>query len=302
MTRISAGPLRRGAFAAAFVACIAASPALAQEPGEIVAKVGDTTITEADIAFASRDFSAQLAQVPPTQWRKVLTDVVVDMKVMANAAAAAGIAEEEDFKRQVEFLKMRALRNALLVREVEDKVTDADVQAAYDKEFADFKGDEERKARHILLKTKDEAVAAIAELDGGRDFSDLAKEKSTGPSGPSGGDLGYFTRGRMVKEFEDAAFALEAGSYTKEPVETQFGWHVIKVEDVRTQAAPELSEVQERLRQDLLRERYNTLMTDLKANTTIEIVAAEPEAPTEGEAPADGDAPAADEKPAKDGN
>lgn len=292
MTRISAGPLRRGAFAAAFVACIAASPALAQEPGEIVAKVGDTTITEADIAFASRDFSAQLAQVPPTQWRKVLTDVVVDMKVMANAAAAAGIAEEEDFKRQVEFLKMRALRNALLVREVENKVTDTDVQAAYDKEFADFKGDEERKARHILLKTKDEAVAAIAELDGGRDFSDLAKEKSTGPSGPSGGDLGYFTRGRMVKEFEDAAFALEAGSYTKEPVETQFGWHVIKVEEARKQPAPALADVRDQLRQQLLRARYAEVLADLKAKTSIEVMAEETPAEA-GEAPAEGgEAPA----------
>ncbi|WP_417769354.1 peptidylprolyl isomerase [Stappia sp.] len=289
MTRNFAATVRRAAFAATIAGSLAGTGALAQEqatdPGEVVARVGESTVTEADIAFASQDFSEQLSQVPPTQWRKVLTDVVVDMKVLANAAEEAGIADEDGFKRQVEFLTMRALRNAYLAREIEGKVSDEAVQAAYDKEFADYAGEEERKASHILLKSKEEAEAVIAELDGGRDFAELAKEKSTGPSGPNGGDLGYFTRGRMVPEFEKAAFELEVGKHTAEPVETQFGWHVIKVEDARKQPAPDIADVRDRLRQQLLRARYSEVLEELKAKTTIEVTATE----TEGEAPAAGD-------------
>lgn len=275
------------------VAVPAHTAAQAQEPGDVVARVGDATVTEADIAFASRDFADQLRQVPPTEWRAILTDVMVDMQVMANAARAAGIDKEEDFAAQVAFLTTRALRNAYLAREVEQKVTDADVQAAYYKEFANYAGEEERRARHILVETKEAAEAIIKELEGGADFATLASTKSTGPSGPNGGDLGYFTRGQMVEPFETAAFALEVGQFSKEPVETQFGWHVIKVEDARKQPAPELDAVRDRIRQELLRARYAQVMDELKANTTIEVIGAAT-APGTASEPATGDAPKAD--------
>ncbi|WP_037546681.1 peptidylprolyl isomerase [Stappia stellulata] len=278
MTPRFAATLQRATVALAFASGLGLAAAQAQEPGDAVATVGESVITEADIAFASQDFAEQLANVPQGQWRKVLTDIVIDMQLMANAAEEADIDDEDDFQRQVDFLTMRALRNAYLVREVENKVSDEMVQAAYDKEFADYAGEDERKARHILLESKEEAEAVIEALEDGGDFVELAKEKSTGPSGPNGGDLGYFTRGRMVKEFDDAAFALEVGAFTKEPVQTQFGWHVIKVEDARTQPAPELDDVRDRLRQDLLRARYAEVMDALKANTTIEVVAEEPAA------------------------
>ncbi len=251
---------------------VAINPVYAQEAGDVVAKVGDSEVTEADIAFASQDFASQLQQVPPPQWRGILADIVVDMEVMANAARAAGIDKEDDFERQVDFLRMRALRNAYIVREVENKVTDADVKAAYDKEFTNYSGEEEISARHILVKTREEAEAIVKELDGGKDFADLAKEKSTGPSAPNGGSLGFFSRGQMVKPFEDVAFQLEVGTFSKEPVETQFGWHVIKVDEKRQQSAPELPAVEERIRQELLRARYEEVMTQLKADTTIEIL------------------------------
>ncbi|MBA5778706.1 peptidylprolyl isomerase [Stappia sp. F7233] len=285
-----------GTLAAALVAAATLSASLssvyAQEAGDVVARVGDSEVTEADLAFASQDFATQLQQLPPTQWRGVLTDIVVDMEVMANAAKAAGIDKEEDFQRQLDFLKLRALRNAYLVREVENKVTDADVKAAYDQEFENYSGEDEISASHILLKTKEEAEAAIKELEGGKDFAELAKEKSTGPSGPNGGSLGYFTRGQMVKPFEDAAFELEVGAITKQPVETQFGWHVIKVEDKRTQPAPELPAVSERIRQDLLRNRYAEVMEKLKAETKIEILE-----PAAEEQPQDGSEGGAQETP-----
>lgn len=291
-----ARPLAVGVLLAGFLAFVAIQPLHAQQAGDVVAKVGDSEVTEADIAFASQDFAAQLQQVPPTQWRGILADIVIDMEVMANAARAAGIDKEEDFERQVEFLRMRALRNAYIVREVENKVTDADVQAAYDKEFANYSGEEEISARHILVKTRQEAEAIVKELDSGKDFAELAKEKSTGPSGPNGGSLGFFSRGQMVKPFEDAAFELEVGTFTKEPVETQFGWHVIKVEDKRQQPAPELPAVEDRIRQELLRARYDEVMTQLKTEMAIEILdpalkKGEPESTGESSGESSGETP-----------
>ncbi|MXN65179.1 peptidylprolyl isomerase [Stappia sp. GBMRC 2046] len=250
---------------------MAAQEAAAQEADDVLAKVGDREVTEADIAFASQEFAGQLRNIPPNQWRSILTDTVVDMEVMAAAARQAGIDKEPDFERQMDFLRMRALRNAYIVREVEDKVTEADVKAAYDKEFESYSGEEEVSARHILLETEEDAKAVIDELDAGKDFAELAKEKSTGPSGPNGGDLGYFTKGRMVPEFEEAAFAMEKGAHSAEPVKTQFGWHVIKVEDRRTQPAPELPAVEQRIRQDLVRAKYAEVLEKLKSETQIEI-------------------------------
>ncbi|MEE4012722.1 peptidylprolyl isomerase [Roseibium sp. FZY0029] len=244
----------------------------AAEPDDVVAKVGDTEITEADLAFAAQDLGKELQRFPPAQWRKLLLDVMVDMELMAHAAREEGLDKDPDFQRQLDFLKLRALRNAYLAQKIDGEVTDEEVQAAYDKEFADFEGAEEINARHILVKEKAEAEAIIAELDGGADFAELAREKSTGPSGPNGGSLGYFVKGQMVPPFEAAAFALEPGTYTKEPVETQFGWHVIKLEDKRRQEKPAFEEVANGLRQQLMRERYDARMAELKDQVAVEIV------------------------------
>ena len=244
----------------------------AAEPDDVVAKVGDTEITEADLAFAAQDLGKELQRFPPAQWRKLLLDVMVDMELMAHAAREDGLDKDPDFERQLDFLKLRALRNAYLAQKIDGAVTDEEVQAAYDKEFADFEGPEEINARHILVKEKAEAEALIAELDGGADFAELAREKSTGPSGPNGGSLGYFVKGQMVPPFEAAAFALEPGTYTKEPVETQFGWHVIKLEDKRRQEKPAFEEVANGLRQQLMRERYDARMAELKDQVAVEIL------------------------------
>ncbi|WP_150524070.1 peptidylprolyl isomerase [Roseibium sediminis] len=257
----------------------------AAEPGDVIAKVGETEITEADIAFAAQDLGQELQRFPPSQWRGILLDVIVDMQLLAQAAREAEIEKDPDFQKQLEFLKLRALRNAYIAQKIEGGVTEDDVKAAYEKEFADFEGDEEINARHILVKEKAEAEAIIKELEGGADFIELAKEKSTGPSGPNGGDLGFFVRGQMVKPFEDAVFALEPGAITKEPVETQFGWHVIKLEERRRQPKPSLEDVAQGLRQQLARDQYTKIMDDLKSRVTVEILDEDLKKP-EGEAPA----------------
>ncbi|CTQ77216.1 peptidylprolyl isomerase [Roseibium alexandrii] len=244
----------------------------AAEPDDVVAKVGDAVITEADIAFAAQDLGQELQRFPAAQWRQLLLDVMIDMELLALAAKNDGLDQDPDFKKQLEFLELRALRNAYLGQKINASITDADVKTAYDKEFADFEGPEEINARHILVEDKAAAEALITELDGGADFAELAKEKSTGPSGPNGGDLGYFAKGQMVPPFEEAAFALEPGSFTKEPVETQFGWHIIKVEDKRRQEKPALDTVEANLRQQLARERYEARMVELKDEYAVEIL------------------------------
>ena len=277
-------PLRMVMIPAVAVA-LGVSSVSAAEPGDVIAKVGDTEITEADIAFAAQDLGQELQRFPPAQWRGILLDVIVDMKLLAQAACEAEIEKDPDFQKQLEFLQLRALRDAFIAQKIEGGVSEDDVKAAYEKEFADFEGDEEINARHILVKEKAEAEAIIKELEGGADFIELAKVKSTGPSGPNGGDLGFFVRGQMVKPFEDAVFALEPGAITKEPVETQFGWHVIKLEERRRQPKPSLEDVAQGLRQQLARDHYTKIMEDLKSRVTVEILDEDLKKP-EGEAPA----------------
>lgn len=244
----------------------------AAEPGDVVARVGDAEITEADIAFAAQDLGQQLQRFPPNQWRAILLDVVVDMELLAQAARQDGLDQDPGFKNQLEFLELQALRNAYISQKIDSLITDEALKAAYEAEFKDFEGPEEVNARHILVSDKAEAEALIKELDGGADFVELAKEKSTGPSGPNGGDLGYFGKGQMVKPFEDVVFTLEPGEYTKEPVETQFGWHVIKLENKRRQEKPAFETVAGDLRQRLIREQYEAKMAELKDAIAVEVL------------------------------
>ncbi|MEP4032103.1 peptidylprolyl isomerase, partial [Roseibium polysiphoniae] len=214
----------------------------------------------------------ELQRFPPAQWRAILLDVLVDMELLAQAAKTAEIDKDADFQKQVDFLTLRALRNAYLAQKIDGAVSDDDLKAAYEKEYADFEGPEEMKARHILVKEKAEAEAVIEQLEGGADFAELAKEKSTGPSGPNGGDLGFFAKGQMVPAFEEAALKLETGSFTDEPVETQFGWHVILLEEKRRQEKPTFEAVSANLRQQLIRDLYTKTMDELKAEHPVEIL------------------------------
>lgn len=260
------------------------------QDGTPVATVGDLTITAGDMAQAEADFAQELAQVPAERRQSILIDVLVDMALLAKAAEAAGLDKAPDFQRRLAFLRTRALRNLYVEKQIVGTITPDDIKAEYDKQLAEFQPLEEISARHILVASKEEAEALIAELDGGKDFAELAKEKSTGPSGPSGGDLGRFSRGRMVPDFEAAAFELEAGAHSAEPVQTQFGWHVIKVEEKGESSPPPLAQMEEQVRAALVRQNFETVMTRLRAQTPVEIVgaAAQENAPAEGSGEAGG--------------
>lgn len=242
---------------------------------DAIAKVGDAVITERELAFATADLGQQFAQVPEDQRRAAILNALIDIKVLASAAESKGLDQDETFKARMTFLRSRALHNSYYQDAVLSKIDDAALQTRYDKEIAALPKSEEVSARHILVKTEEEAKAIIEELDGGADFVVLAKSKSTGPSGPNGGDLGYFGKGQMVPEFEAAVFALEKGQYTKVPVQTQFGWHVIKKEDQRIAEPPGFDDVKEQIRQMLARERYLELVKQSRSDTTIEVLDAD---------------------------
>ncbi len=266
----------RAVAGAAAIALVAASTAIAQsaatEDNTPVAKVGDLTITAGDVAQAEADFSQELAQVPAERRKTILIDVLVDMSLLARAAESAGLHEGPGFQRRLEFLRTRALRNLYVEKEIVGTVTPDAIKVEYDRQTADFDPQDEISARHILVASEEEAQALIAELDAGKDFADLAREKSTGPSGPSGGDLGRFGRGQMVPDFEGAAFGLEAGKHSAEPVQTQFGWHVIKVEEKGKSSPPTLAQMEDQVRSALVRQKFEAVMSKLRAETPVEII------------------------------
>lgn len=176
-----------------------------------------------------------------------------------------------EFKNRLEFIVDRELHNAYFKKHVVDTITDADIKTRYDAEVAKLPPVEEVRARHILVKTEDEAKAVIKELGEGKDFAELAKAKSTDPNKSDGGDLGYFKKGMMVPEFETAAFAMNKGDVSKEPVKTQFGFHVIKVEDKRKAPPPEFEQVKDQVKQIVLRDKYMEILKSTKAAAKIEI-------------------------------
>jgi peptidyl-prolyl cis-trans isomerase C len=249
----------------------AAAPAAEITPLTVVATVGGEPITEADISFAAEDLAQELQQMPAEQRKAFLVTVLIDMKVMARAAREQKMDETDLFKQRLQYLEDRALRRAYFGEKIATGVTPEALQAAYDTFKASFQGQEEVHARHILVATEDEAKAIKAELDGGKDFAQLATEKSTDPSAKqNGGDLGFFAKGMMVKPFEDAAFTMEVGAISN-PVQSDFGWHVIKLEEKRTSQPPSMEQIAPQLQQQVMFKNFEDQVAALKAGVAIEI-------------------------------
>lgn len=243
-----------------------------RDPAAVVATVNGKPVTEADLSLAEQDMSAQFAQMPEEQRRAAALSAIMEIRLMAEKATTDGLDKDADFQRRLAFLNERALHSAVIDKDVSGAITDADIRAAYDKQIAATPPANEVKARHILVKTKEEADAIIKELDAGKSFEDIAKEKSTDQgSGAKGGDLGYFSAGQMVPEFEKAAFELNVGEYTKVPVQSQFGFHIIKVEDKRQQQPPAFDQVKDQFRQVVLRDKYFALVKSLRDAATVDI-------------------------------
>jgi peptidyl-prolyl cis-trans isomerase C len=246
------------------------APAFAQED-KVVAKVGTLEITQSELDLAVQNLDPQLAQLPDEQKKVAALSGAIDVKLLASGALAEGVDKTEDFKKRMAYIGDRELHNSFFRKHVVEATTDAEVKARYDKEIAALPKQEEVKAAHILVKTEDEAKAIIAKLDKGEDFATLAKENSQDSNKDDGGDLGWFGPGRMVPEFEEAAFGLEKGAYTKAPVKTQFGFHIIKVEDKRDAPPPAFDQVKDQVKQLVMRDKYVAILEKAKAEQKVEI-------------------------------
>lgn len=265
---------------AAFVAVVAMSAVpqalLAQDqaglpgPDSVIATVDGDTITEADLAFAAEDLAQELSNVPAAERRSFLASVLIDMKVMAKAARAENMQDSEVFRRRQRYLEDRALRRAYFAEKIGSQVTLEAIQELYQDLIADFKPQEEIRARHILVAEEDDANTIRAEIEAGKPFEIAASENSIDGSAQNGGDLGYFVRGQMVPPFEQAAFALEVGQVSA-PVQSQFGWHLIKLEDRRQSAPPPLEQISAQLQQQVLIKAFDAAISELKAGAAITI-------------------------------
>jgi peptidyl-prolyl cis-trans isomerase C len=249
-----------------------AAPAVAPDPNKVIATIDGQPVTEGDLEMALASVDQQYQQLPPEQRRAAAFMAILEIKLAAAKAVAEGLDKDADFQRRMAFLRERALHSEVIDKDIGAKITDEEIRARYDKQISETPPTNEIKARHILVKTKEEADAIIKQLDGGADFVKLANEHTTDPSGKTtGGDLGYFAQGQMVPEFEKAAFALEVGAYTKEPVQSQFGWHIIKVDDKRAQQPPAFDAIKEQIRNLVYREKYFAMVDEMRKASKVDV-------------------------------
>jgi peptidyl-prolyl cis-trans isomerase C len=260
------------AFALAALALPAAAQLkpLAPAGDPVVAKVNGQEIKRSDVSVAIQNLPTQYQSMPFEALFLPVLNRLIEGHLLAGAAEKAKVGDEPDVKRRVAFARDRILQDVYLNREVEKGLTDAKLRAFYDKQVKEQPPAEEVRARHILVKTEDEAKAALAEITKGADFAEVAKKRSTDGSAAQGGDLGYFTADQMVPEFSKAAFELKKGEVSKAPVKSQFGFHLIKVEDKRTQKMPTFEESKDELRSALAQEVAQGVVDVLRKDAKIE--------------------------------
>jgi peptidyl-prolyl cis-trans isomerase C len=236
-----------------------------------VARVNGADVSESEFAYAEAEVGAEIAGLPAEARRRVLLEYLVEAHLFADAAAKGQLGAGKEFEERLAYYKLRALRDTFYEKKVRDAVSDAQAKAAYQEQIAKIPAEPEVRARHILVKSEEEAKELIKQLKAGADFLELAKKNSTGPSADSGGDLGYFSRGQMVKPFEDAAFTLKPGEISA-PIQTEFGWHVIKVEDKRNHPVPTFEDVKDQLVASLVQNQLKTVVQGLRGSAKIEVV------------------------------
>ena len=255
---------------AGIVLALAPAEAPAQGSDPVAARVNGLEVRQSDLNIAEEEFGASIPGDSSAEKRDALIGYYTDMILLARAAEGKGLGSTTEFAKKLQFAKAKLLMETLLKDEAKAAVTDAALRKVYDQAVKDMGKEEEVHARHILLKTEDEAKAVLAELKKGGDFEKLAKEKSTDPSAKTnGGDLGYFGKEQMVPEFAEAAFKLNKGDLS-DPVKSQFGWHVIRQEDKRTKPVPEFDKVKPQLVQFVVRNAQAELINKLRKDANIE--------------------------------
>ncbi|HER27738.1 MAG TPA: peptidylprolyl isomerase [Rhodospirillales bacterium] len=255
----------------AVVGLIALSPALAKEHIDpVVATVDGKQILRSDVDAARQRLPEKFKALPFEAVFGFLVNSLIDSKLVVAEARKIKLDESEEFKRTLARIEEQVLERTFLAAYIENRITEQDLKVRHQEMIKNATVQDEIRARHILLETEAQAREVIAELVGGADFAELAKSRSKGPSGKSGGDLGYFGKGQMVEAFSTAAFALEKGAYTREPVQTQFGWHVIKLEDRRKVEPISFADAEPQLRQELSQQIGADFLQNIRQAATVE--------------------------------
>jgi peptidyl-prolyl cis-trans isomerase C len=258
--------LAAGCLAMSVMALVAA-PARAED--KVLAKVNGSEIRQSDVALAEEELGPSLAQMDPSTKEENVLSFLIDMKIVSKAAEDKKVQDSEDFKKRLAFTRNRLLMDSLLASEGKAATNDDAMKKVYEEASKQISGEEEVHARHILVETEDEAKAVKAELDKGADFAELAKKKSKDPGASDGGDLGFFTKDQMVPEFSQAAFSLAPGKIS-DPVKSQFGWHIIKVEEKRQRKAPGFDQVKSQIETYVTRKAQADYVGKLREAAKIE--------------------------------
>jgi len=286
------------------VVLLAGLPARADDANPVLAKVNGSEIRQSDLKLAEEELGPSLAQMDPATKDENVLSFLIDMKIVAKAAEEKKIENDEDFKKRLAFTRNRLLMDSLLASEGKAATTDDAMKKVYEDATKQITGEQEVHARHILVETEDEAKAVEEELKKGADFAELAKKKSKDPGASDGGDLGFFTKDQMVPEFSAVAFALEPGKIS-DPVKSQFGWHIIKVEEKRNRKAPDFEQVKSQIETYVTRKAQADYVAKLRETAKVERMdqpaadaAAKPAATPDAAKPADPAKPAEMAKPA----
>jgi len=272
-----------------------AAPAGAAQQDPVVARVNGTELHRSEVLAARQMLPAQVQQIPFDQVYPQLLDSLVTNLLAAQAGRKQKLADDPEVKKRLQWAQDQIIEEVYLGRYIRSAMTDDRIKARYDQFVKDQKPQDQVNAKHILVKTEDEAKAVIADLKGGGDFAAIAKEKSNDPgTKATGGDLGWFTKDEMVPEFAEAAFKLQKGQYTDTPVKTQFGYHVIMLADRRTAPPPTMEEARPQVVALLQRELIEQKVKELRTSAKIETFNLDGSKPSATPAPA---APAAPAKP-----
>src|SRR4030088_3430299 len=283
--------LRAGLASAAVTGCLAmvllaSGPLRAEDANPVLAKVNGAEIRQSDVALAEEELGPSLAQMDPATKKDNVLSFLIDMKIVAKAAEDKKVENNEDFKKRLAFTRNRLLMDSLLATEGQAATTDEAMKKVYEAASKQITGEKEFHPRHILVETEDEAKAVAEELKKGADFAELAKKKSKDPGASDGGDLGFFTKDQMVPEFSAVAFALEPGKVS-DPVKSQFGWHIIKVEEKRNRKAPEFEQVKAQIETYVTRKAQADYVAKLRETAKVERMDKPDDVATKGEAKPD---------------
>ena len=252
------------------IALFAGLPLRAEDANPVLAKVNGSEIRQSDVNLAEEELGPSLAQMDPSTKKENVLAFLIDMKIVAKAAEDKKIEDRPDFKARLAFTRNRLLMDNLLASEGKAAATDDAMKKVYEEAAKQIAGEQEVHARHILVETEDEAKAIKAELAKGADFAELAKSKSKDPGGAAdGGDLGFFTKDQMVPEFSAVAFSLEPGKIS-DPVKSQFGWHIIKVEEKRNRKAPDFAQVKPQIETYVTRKAQAEYVAKLREGAKVE--------------------------------